>query len=243
MHLHHVNDQNHHRLLILPTTNLCRYFRTIDCETPEAGLSANRSVPFEANSNEMSIISSLNGLTLSKYISHGIRYELYYSCCDDDYRLLCLTLHSDAYIYSLNSDSWRKVELPSCPPLQHLMSSCLLNENLYFLEQSRKAPHLWSYLILRFNTSTEKFTKIAAPSLRDVTKYCFSLTVVSGCVYLCASSKEHSWDELELWKMDRDGEWTKVTTKEVWRYTPTLTDDPMKILWGGKFVETIVSLS
>ena len=62
MHLDHVNNQNHHKQLIVPTTEPCKYFRTIDCETPEVGLSANHSLPFEGNSNEMSIIASLNRL-------------------------------------------------------------------------------------------------------------------------------------------------------------------------------------
>ena len=62
MHLHHVNNQNHHKQLLIPSTNPCKYFRTIDCETPDVGLSANRSIPFKANSNNLQIISSLNGL-------------------------------------------------------------------------------------------------------------------------------------------------------------------------------------
>ncbi|GJR81054.1 reverse transcriptase domain-containing protein [Tanacetum coccineum] len=39
------------------------------------------------------------------------KFGLYYSCCEDDYKLLCLNLFDDyVYIYSLKSDSWRKVD-------------------------------------------------------------------------------------------------------------------------------------
>ncbi|KAJ9548299.1 hypothetical protein OSB04_020842 [Centaurea solstitialis] len=131
MHLQHVNDQNHHRLLVVPTIKPYHYFRTIDCETPS---------------------------------------------------------------------------------LEYLMSSCLLNENLYFLGQCRNKAHKWSYLIIRFNTNTEKFTEIATPFLQRDVWCCFSLTVVSGCAYLCASLKENSWDKLDLWKMDMKGEWMKVVS-------------------------------
>ncbi|KAJ9542152.1 hypothetical protein OSB04_028658 [Centaurea solstitialis] len=250
MHLHHVNTQNHHKQLIVSTIKLCKYFRTIDCETPEVGLSAYCSLPFEANHNQMKIISSLNGLvciqidsfdpriSMDRYLNlilwnpltgdykrlpkdnsyvNDFRipargYGLYYSCCDDDYKLLRLTIYKNVFIYSLKSDTWRKVEPRRCPLSLYWMSSCLLNENLYFLELSINNMNVRSYSIIRFDTNTEKFTEIAAPSLQHVDICCFSLTVLSGCVYLCASSKVSSWDKLALWKMDGDREWTKVVS-------------------------------
>ncbi|XP_024961208.1 F-box/kelch-repeat protein At3g06240-like [Cynara cardunculus var. scolymus] len=317
MHLHHVNNQNHHKLLVVSTTNPCKYFQTIDCETPELGLSAIRSLPFEANSKEMLVISSLNGLVcvsidsllhgslrysdiilwnpltgdykmLSKDNSNGKNfriaakgYGLYYSSCDDDHRLLRVTQSGDAYIYSLKSDSWRKVESTICCLLKYWNLSCVLNEKLYFLAQGRNKMNVWSYLIIRFDTKTETFTEIAAPCLEYIGTSCLKLKVVSECIHLCVSSKGiKSWDKLEVWKMDGDGEWTKTvsycdklckhvfsrplylmkngnwlvgskgkgyvykvdlemkTAKEVCAYT----DGEMDILWGGKFVETFVSL-
>ncbi|KAJ9542153.1 hypothetical protein OSB04_028659 [Centaurea solstitialis] len=32
MRLHHVNNQNHHKQLFVPTTRTCKYFQTINCE-------------------------------------------------------------------------------------------------------------------------------------------------------------------------------------------------------------------
>ena len=247
MHLEHVNNQNYHKQLVVSTTKPWRYFRTINCETPEVGLFSNRSLPFKANSNEISIISSLNGLvcvgidylqrhshrysdiilwnpltgdhkTLSKdnfddncFTIPARGYGFYYSCCDDDYKLLRTTQSGHAYIYSLNSDSWRKVESTSCRLLEDMNSSCLLNENLYLFGQGKTKMDVWSDLIIRFDTKAETFTKIAAPSLENVLLRCFSLTVVNGCIHLCVSLVGiKSPDKLELWKMDGDGEWTKV---------------------------------
>ncbi|KAJ9542055.1 hypothetical protein OSB04_028561 [Centaurea solstitialis] len=279
MHLHHVNNQNHHKQLVFSTTKPCKYFRTIDCETPEVGLSANRSLPFKANCEEMSIIASLNGLvcigidplhtcrysdiilwnpltggykTLSKDNSRfncftipARGYGLYYSSCEDDYRLLRVTLLNEAFIYSFKYDSWRKVESTNYRLSKYLDSSCLLNENLYLLAQSNTKTSLRSYSILRFNTNTEKFTEIAAPSLQRDVWCCFSLTVVSGCVYLCASTKGvykggkldfcDGSGKFDLWKMDGDEEWTKVASICEF-YQPfhlMMKNGNRLVVWGG----------
>ncbi|KAJ9542003.1 hypothetical protein OSB04_028509 [Centaurea solstitialis] len=320
MRLHHVNNQNHPKQLLIPSKGPCKYFRTIDCETPKVGLSVNRSIPFEANCDEMSIIASFHGLVcvaidnlqprigwykdiilwnpltgeyktlptdnmhLNGFTTHATGFGLYYSCCDDDYKLLRVTVYKDAFIYSLKSDSWWKVESSSCRLLKSWNSSCFLNEDLYFLAAAVNKINDWSYSIIRFDTKVEKFTEIAAPSLEVVGKCRRSLTVVSGCVHLCVSSVGiTSADKLELWKMDGDGEWTKVVScchtlfkymdnqplhlmkngnwlvgsaDERYAYevdlemktrkrvrTKTPTDGPVRLLWGGKFVETIVSLN
>ncbi|KAJ9541970.1 hypothetical protein OSB04_028476 [Centaurea solstitialis] len=271
MHLHHVNKQNQYKQLLVPSIMRCRYFQTIDCETPV--LSANGTLPFEADSNRMSDNSDGNCFTVS---ARG--YGLYYSSLDDDYKLLRITQSSDAYIYSLKSDSWRKVESTINCRLESWNLNCFLNEKLYLLAQGTSQTSDWSYLIIRFDTRTEKFTEMPAPSF----KYFDGL---SGCVHLCVNSKGvKSWDKWEVWKMDGDGEWTKVVcyrddlsrsvfsrplhllkngnwlvrsevkgyvyvhevdlemrTEIKVRVYPATIDD-MEILWGGKFVETIVSL-
>ncbi|KAJ9542004.1 hypothetical protein OSB04_028510 [Centaurea solstitialis] len=326
MHLLHVNSQNHLKQLVVPTTKPCKYFQTIDCEAPEVGLSVNRSVPFKADYDEMSIIASLNGLVclgidsfepprvgrysdiilwnpltgdykmlskdnshsrINNFEIHAMGYGLYYSCSQDDYKLLRVTLLDDAFVYSLKSDSWRKIDSRSPRLLNNWNLSCLLNENLYFFVEGMDrmdGMDVLTYSIIRFDTEVEKFTEIAAPSLECVAPHRFSLTVLSGCLHLCVSSVGiTSPYKLELWKMDGDGEWTKMvscchtlfkgvpykplhlmkngnwlmasrdngdalevdpemkTGKKVCTSTPI--DGPMDILWGGKFVETIVSLN
>ena len=95
-------------------------------------------------------------------------------------------------------------------PLTKLELKLLAARKPILLRQGRSQTSAWSYLIIRFDTKTEKFTEILAPSFEYIMA-CFSLTVVNGCVHLCASSKGiKSWDKLEVWKMDGDGEWTKV---------------------------------
>ncbi|GJX42819.1 hypothetical protein Tco_0257809 [Tanacetum coccineum] len=63
-------------------------------------------------------------------------FGLYYSCCEDDYKFLFVDYFDhNVYIYSLKSDSWRKVDV-----FQHTLHpgspsrGTYLNENLYFLK-------------------------------------------------------------------------------------------------------------
>ncbi|GKA81105.1 putative F-box domain containing protein, partial [Tanacetum coccineum] len=63
--------------------------------------------------------------TLPKSNSHDECYNrfsmvfgLYYSSCEDDYKLLCVKYHK-VYMYSLKSESWRKLD------------SIIVNPNLY----------------------------------------------------------------------------------------------------------------
>ncbi|KAI3790466.1 hypothetical protein L2E82_03525 [Cichorium intybus] len=66
IHLHHVinNDhQNHQKLLLLPH-NRPWDFQTIDCETPEDGITVSRPLPFKVRSGKkISIVASLHGMT------------------------------------------------------------------------------------------------------------------------------------------------------------------------------------
>ena len=86
-----------------------------------------------------------------------IVYGLYYSVSDNDYKLLRVTLSNDAYIYSLKSDSWRKIESTSFCPSTCWNSSYLLNENLYFFTQGKRVSEtdVRPYPIIRFDTKTE----------------------------------------------------------------------------------------
>lgn len=44
------------------------------------------------------------------YNGNGGLFGLYYSSSNKDYKILHLTNHSNTYIYSLKSDSWRKIQ-------------------------------------------------------------------------------------------------------------------------------------
>ncbi|KAI3496532.1 hypothetical protein L1887_38897 [Cichorium endivia] len=128
------------------------WFHTIDRERPNEGFSAGRPFPFKVGSSQdIEILTSVHGLvcvgitkirigrrnglgkysdlilwnpatgdhkTLSKpfaryyddcYTIDESLFGLYHSSWDDDYKLLGVTLHSNVYIYSLKSDSWKKV--------------------------------------------------------------------------------------------------------------------------------------
>ncbi|XP_024963697.1 F-box/kelch-repeat protein At3g06240-like [Cynara cardunculus var. scolymus] len=156
------------------------------------------------------------------YKTCGIAFGLYYSCADDDYKLLRVTIDRDAYIYSLRSDSWRMVESTQ-EYLRHKPSwfseswnpSTFLNEKLYFLKQVKRATvSPQSYSIIQFDVKTEKLTETAAPSFGNLLTGCLNMTVLRGCIHLTIwKAKFRHWCRtMEMWRMDEDGDWGKMVT-------------------------------
>ncbi|KAI3496528.1 hypothetical protein L1887_38893 [Cichorium endivia] len=151
------------------------------------------------------------------YTSHESLFGLYHSSWDDDYKLLRVTPHPNVYIYSLKADSWRKVEsdLQRIRPSPILLSiywgpSISLNENLYFLEYDVHD----SCSIMRFNTKTETLKLIATPFSQSQTTTWLSFTVLRDCVHMWVNIADSLTftSENELWRMDEDGNWTKVVS-------------------------------
>nr|XP_043636123.1 putative F-box only protein 15 [Erigeron canadensis] len=145
---------------------------------------------------------------------------LYYSGMSDDddkeYKLLTVSYKQSFHIYSLKSDSWRKVDLAD--NYQTLISdlelgwemisdSTWFNGNLYFLK---------GRLVLKFDTNVEKFTIIPThPSLNDLDVKRMTMDVHKGVMHLGVhyetsqhqnSKKAH----IQLWKMTEDENWDKV---------------------------------
>ncbi|XP_076892624.1 F-box protein At2g23160-like [Bidens hawaiensis] len=142
---------------------------------------------------------------------------LYYSSLDDDYRLLRVGA-TGVYIYSLKSDSWRKLghsKYDMWWSYEHWSQSIWLNDKLYFLREYKGSLNQWQYQpsrneIITFDTKTEKFSEIATPSFVNARPSLCSLAVVRGCIHLFVSFCKEGC----LWKMDEDGygRWTKVAT-------------------------------
>ncbi|KAI3523315.1 hypothetical protein L1887_01376 [Cichorium endivia] len=168
------------------------------------------------------------------YHINGGTFGLYYSSSDDDYKLLRISRHPNVYIYSLKSDSWRKVELTETfRPLYHRFScnskpSVLLNEKLYFLEQTGRDGNLTPclYLLIRFDINTEKFTEIVTPFSGNTTIDSLSIMVQGGCIHLFATISQHA----ELWRMDGDEVWTKVETSF------SSSQKPLHLMRNGKWI-------
>ncbi|KAI3829013.1 hypothetical protein L1987_03126 [Smallanthus sonchifolius] len=236
MHLHH---QNHHILFFIPKS--CQ-FCTIDCESPDDGLTAPRTLPFMAASlKTITFITSFNGLvcmginyymniysdlllwnpltghykTLSKTNSHDECYEttgrafvLYYLSSEDDYKLLRVTNSCNAYTYSLKSDMWTKIELPVRLPYDSLLQNhmALLDERVYFLKEAE--ADTFTYSIIKLDLKTWSYTEVAIPFSRGLKAMRLLFTVVRGCVNIWKCV----FYGIELWRMDGDGDWTKVRT-------------------------------
>ncbi|GJV90700.1 putative reverse transcriptase domain-containing protein [Tanacetum coccineum] len=146
------------------------------------------------------------------YTTSGRGYGLYYSSCEDNYKLLVVTYSDNVYIYSLKSDSWRK--LNKMPPFLEedfcWSPGFFLSENIYF------QGHNIAQDLIRFDTKAEMLHKIEFP-LEDNRYYPhFANTVHKGSIHLCVNYNIFGPIGLKgtcfkLWKYNADGDmWSKV---------------------------------
>lgn len=151
------------------------------------------------------------------YNQSGKAFRLYYNSSDNDFRLLRVTQDYDAYIYSLRFDTWRKIDNDSIDEFKRKSNrkqeswwpSTPLNEKLYFLKYTiDPLVQLSYYSVIKFDTNTERFTKISTPFFGNVEVTCLSH---QGCIHLYVIDVVNfkGWG-LELWRMDGDGDWKKV---------------------------------
>ncbi|GJZ46966.1 glycerophosphodiester phosphodiesterase GDPDL3-like protein, partial [Tanacetum coccineum] len=140
---------------------------------------------------------------------------------EDDYKLLSVQKsHHYVYIYSLKSDSWRKVDaLQSTHILNHwgLSRGTYLNENLYFLQHHERYRQLPS--IIRFDTKTERLSKIETPNVDEAYHYFATIVVKSDCIHVCVKHDTEDGfgitTDIELWKLDEYENLEKVLTLQL----------------------------
>ncbi|GKC48998.1 F-box/kelch-repeat protein-like protein [Tanacetum coccineum] len=139
---------------------------------------------------------------------------LYYSSCEDDYKLVLVTdYHGTVYVYSLKSDSWRMVNNGAIKVDGRCWKSYVfLNDSLYFLSENEQKP----YSIIRFDTMAESFQKIETPSVNK--PHSATITVHGGYVHYCVKYDIGRLKStcIELWKLNADGDMReKVVTYEL----------------------------
>ncbi|GJY02512.1 reverse transcriptase domain-containing protein [Tanacetum coccineum] len=179
--------------------------------------------------NEYKRLSKFNSHEECNYIwNFGSHFGLYYNCCQDDYKLLFVdSPENKAYIYTLKSDSWRKVDAFQTTHniLYHRRWSpgTYLNENLFFVQEHSNRR---SSSIIRFDTKTERLSKIETPHVDANTNrydYFATIMVISDCIHVCVKYDRScppsgfGWTEtyIKLWKLDEYGNMKEVATYQL----------------------------
>ncbi|KAJ9559172.1 hypothetical protein OSB04_013786 [Centaurea solstitialis] len=142
------------------------------------------------------------------YVTTTLLFGLYYIY--NDYRLLLVTKDLNVYIYSLKSDSWRKVDMTH----DDLNTKISAKGNLI--------------IIKRFDMKMEKWRKIIGPYIGyGLWKWCLCSMVVRGYIHLYMKYYHLQLNDdgkyiglgnpvTGLWRMDGDGDgdvdWTKLVT-------------------------------
>lgn len=147
-------------------------------------------------------------------IRYGSTLGLFYSSCEDDYKLAILSQNYNiVYIYSLKANSWRRVAVQGTDGLKvyQALQSTYLNENLYFLNSDKK------YSVIKFDTKTERFTELKTTSgFNNVqNRFRATLMVKKGCIHVCiVYDVGKTGFETELWKIT-EGDWKKMESYSV----------------------------
>ncbi|KAI3495978.1 hypothetical protein L1887_38326 [Cichorium endivia] len=164
-------------------------------------------------------------------------FGLYHRSCDDDLKLLRITVLRNVYIYSLKSDSWRK-EVGSgfqCTRVDYWVTyfwepNVSLNENIYFLEYAVGN----TYSIVKFNTKTETLEVIATPPFGNPRTSCWNFVFLKdGCIHLWVNIEKN---DNELWRMDGDGDWTKIANSGNILCRPRRCHRPIHLMRNGNFL-------
>ncbi|KAJ9555469.1 hypothetical protein OSB04_010083 [Centaurea solstitialis] len=264
-HVTTVDRSRHEKVFFLHkvyTSKSRNYCETVDCE--DGSIAKPCCYPFRGYA--MILGSSVNGLLcvgierrstseltdiilwnpltgeykkLSKPID-AYRYdefELFYNCSDDDYKILSITIFGIVYMYSLKSDSWRKLESTVDHHGDHIPYAAasdhnLLDGKLHFLT----GPGKEGFVIIRLDLKTEKFTKIRIP--RSCRGGSSTLMVVRGCIELTTfKAVSHSWLSrrwtIEMWRMNGYGDWTNMVNIS---YTHDDGIRPLRLMRNGNLI-------
>ncbi|KAK1414038.1 hypothetical protein QVD17_29776 [Tagetes erecta] len=183
--------------------------------------------------------------TLSKTNSHSecCMKRLYnvskmcYTSSEDDYKILHIAESCNVYIYSLKSDSWRKIEStdndPSLWNHRHPMPSASWDDKVYFLNT------IWGLKtwVTKFDAKTEKFTKVSNISSQIQTGNIWSsVHVQKPCLHFCVSNMYDG--RIELFRMNEDEHWTKLETYFSKRDGPNKAEyvDPLHLMRNGNWL-------
>ncbi|KAJ9554901.1 hypothetical protein OSB04_009515 [Centaurea solstitialis] len=104
----------------------------------------------------------------NRYSKNALAFELYYTCSDDDYKILSITTDRNVYVYSLRSDSWRKLE----STLDH-------EDRIPYYAAAAAGGDL-----VRLDLKTGKFTKIAVPPSCGHVRMSLTTVEREGCIEL-----------------------------------------------------------
>ncbi|CAH1425673.1 unnamed protein product [Lactuca virosa] len=189
----------------------------------------NKPWPNETEYSDIILWNPVTGdhKTLSKpgcphpYKTYLDQYELFYSSSEDDYKLVWLTLGINVYIFSLKSDSWRKVEesTPNAAVSYHhlIMSSVMLNENFHFLRK----------FFDEFEGGGEK--------INDQRTDFMGFMVLRGYIHFCVAiiNSIGEYDTIELWRMSSTHAqyWGRLTTKTQQYLSSYDADDNQELRW------------
>ncbi|XP_059308567.1 F-box/kelch-repeat protein At3g06240-like [Lycium ferocissimum] len=130
-------------------------------------------------------------------------YGLGYDLVSDDCKVVTLSRYRGRIdstfvdVYSLRMGLWRRLEsLPHYRAVRMRASGVLVNGPLRWL--ARKAPD-FSYVIVAFDLSTEKFLEVPTPTTLDNNNLLFNkLSALRGCLCMLYDTLEN---EIDIWMM------------------------------------------
>lgn len=123
----------------------------------------------------------------------------------------------------------------------HLVPSILVNEKIYFLRRLFELGRPFdsnTYAVMMFDPQTEKLRDIETPNFGNQRTHILGFMVVRDCIHFCVAMNKSivRCDQIELWRMDKDAEWTKVETFSLKEYVSRADHQPQHYMRNGNWL-------
>ncbi|TYI67497.1 hypothetical protein E1A91_D08G022000v1 [Gossypium mustelinum] len=156
----------------------------------------------------------------SSFFPRSTYYGFGYDPISDDYKLVRMVqlhgnnkgyLHSEAKVYSLRSNCWRRIKDFCFYLILHRKFGILANNALHWMVF--KTPQSWKQNLVGFDLGTEEFRFLELPDLCLDKLFCYDIKAMGGYNCLTATFRDSNDVVAEVWIMKEYGvkeSWVKL---------------------------------
>ncbi|MFQ6625334.1 hypothetical protein Gotur_005376 [Gossypium turneri] len=195
------------------------------------------SVNYDSPKTTQRLNHPLDFSSASSFFPRSTYYGFGYDPISDDYKLVRMVqlhgnnkgyLHSEAKVYSLRSNCWRRIKDFCFYLILHRKFGILANNALHWMVF--KTPQSWKQNLVGFDLGTEEFRFLELPDLCLDKLFCYDIKAMGGYNCLTATFRDSNDVVAEVWIMKEYGvkeSWVKLIS---WNQPHLLTCFPSVVV-------------